>query len=107
MAYNLEPVYSIAIAAILFNELQEVGLSFWVGIFLIVLSVVLQTYSIVAKNNSVSGLFGFGQIQPNLVKTDQLVIAPNPLGGESKEDDLGGIFSRVFHRFFNPSFNPF
>jgi drug/metabolite transporter (DMT)-like permease len=50
MAYNLEPVYSIAIAAILFNELQEVGLSFWVGIFLIVLSVVLQTYSIVAKN---------------------------------------------------------
>lgn len=50
MAYNLEPVYSIAIAAILFNELQEVGISFWVGIFLIVLSVVLQTYSIVAKN---------------------------------------------------------
>lgn len=47
MAYNLEPLYSIAIAAILFNELQEVGFSFWVGICLIVLSVVLQTYSVI------------------------------------------------------------
>ena len=47
MAYNLEPVYSIAIAAVLFGELQEVGFSFWVGIFLIVFSVVLQTYSVV------------------------------------------------------------
>ena len=47
MAYNLEPLYSIAIAAILFGELREVGFSFWVGIFLIVLSVVLQTYSVV------------------------------------------------------------
>lgn len=47
MAYNLEPPYSIAIAAILFGELQEVGFSFWVGISLIVLSVVLQTYTVV------------------------------------------------------------
>lgn len=47
MAYNLEPLYSIALAALLFGELQEVGFSFWVGIFLIVLSVVLQTYSVV------------------------------------------------------------
>lgn len=46
MAYNLEPLYSIVIAAVLFGELQEVGFSFWVGIFLIVLSVVLQTYSV-------------------------------------------------------------
>ena len=46
MAYNLEPLYSIAIAAVLFGELQEVGFSFWVGIFLIVLSVVLQTYTV-------------------------------------------------------------
>ena len=49
MAYNLEPLYSIAIAAILFGELQEVGFSFWVGIFLIVLSVVLQTYSVIFR----------------------------------------------------------
>ena len=47
MAYNLEPPYSIFIAAILFGELQEVGFSFWVGISLIVLSVVLQTYTVV------------------------------------------------------------
>jgi drug/metabolite transporter (DMT)-like permease len=47
MAYNLEPPYSIAIAAILFGELQEVGFSFWVGISLIVLSVILQTYTVV------------------------------------------------------------
>lgn len=46
IAYNLEPLYSIAIAALLFGELQEVGLSFWVGIFLIVLSVSLQTCSV-------------------------------------------------------------
>ena len=47
MAYNLEPLYSIAVAAVLFGELQEVGFSFWGGICLIVLSVVLQTYSVV------------------------------------------------------------
>ena len=47
MAYNLEPLYSIAVAAVLFGELQELGFSFWVGICLIVLSVVLQTYSVV------------------------------------------------------------
>ena len=52
MAYNLEPLYSIAIAAVLFGELQEVGFSFWVGIFLIVLSVVLQTYSVIRKGDS-------------------------------------------------------
>ena len=52
MAYNLEPLYSIAIAAVLFGELQEVGFSFWVGIFLIVLSVVLQTYSVIRKGES-------------------------------------------------------
>ena len=34
MAYNLEPLYSIAVAAVLFGELQEVGFSFWVGICL-------------------------------------------------------------------------
>ena len=51
MAYNLEPLYSIAIAAILFGELQEVGFSFWIGICLIVLSVVLQTYSVVRPSS--------------------------------------------------------
>ncbi len=44
LAYNLEPVYSIAIAAVLFNELREVNFSFWLGIALIVISVLLQTF---------------------------------------------------------------
>lgn len=54
IAYNLEPLYSIAIAAILFGELQEVGISFWVGIFLIVLSVALQTYSVIQSKSTES-----------------------------------------------------
>lgn len=46
LAYNLEPVYSIAIAAVLFNELQEVNFSFWLGMALIVVSVLIQTYRV-------------------------------------------------------------
>jgi len=43
VTYNLEPVYSILFAAVLFGETREVGLSFWGGLALIVLSVWLQT----------------------------------------------------------------
>ena len=43
LAYNLEPVYSIAFAALLFGEYREVGFSFWLGITLIVISVFIQT----------------------------------------------------------------
>ncbi|MBR3012687.1 MAG: DMT family transporter [Bacteroidales bacterium] len=43
VAYNLEPVYSILFAAIIFAETREVGPSFWLGISLIVISVVLQS----------------------------------------------------------------
>ena len=46
LAYNLEPIYSIAIAAMLFGELQEVNFSFWLGISLIVISVIIQTLRI-------------------------------------------------------------
>lgn len=49
LAYNLEPVYSIALAAILFGELQEVNFSFWIGITLIVVSVLVQTWRIGRK----------------------------------------------------------
>ena len=42
LAYNLEPVYSIAFAAVIFHELQELNWSFWLGIALIVTSVVIQ-----------------------------------------------------------------
>lgn len=46
LAYNLEPVYSIALAAVLFGELRELNFSFWLGIALIVISVLIQTYRI-------------------------------------------------------------
>ena len=47
LAYNLEPVYSIAFATLLFGEYREVGLSFWLGIALIVFSVLIQTRRVV------------------------------------------------------------
>lgn len=53
LAYNLEPVYSIALAAILFGELQEVNFSFWLGIALIVISVLIQTRR-VSRNDMIS-----------------------------------------------------
>ncbi len=43
LAYNLEPVYSIIFAAVLFGELQEVNFSFWLGVALIIISVLIQT----------------------------------------------------------------
>lgn len=46
VTYNLEPIYSIAFASILFGETREVGLSFWLGIVLVIISVLLQTYYI-------------------------------------------------------------
>ena len=50
LAYNLEPVYSIAFAAILFGELQEVNFSFWLGIALIIISVLIQTRRVTHTN---------------------------------------------------------
>ncbi|MCQ2164804.1 MAG: DMT family transporter [Bacteroidales bacterium] len=44
VAYNLEPVYSIFFAALIFGETKEVGFSFWLGLLLIVISVALQTW---------------------------------------------------------------
>lgn len=46
VTYNLEPIYSIVFASILFGETSEVGLSFWFGITLVIISVILQTYRV-------------------------------------------------------------
>lgn len=46
LSYNLEPVYSIVIAMILFGEARELNWSFWAGLALIALSVGLQTASV-------------------------------------------------------------
>lgn len=45
LSYNLEPVYTILLALIIFNEAGELNQSFWIGIMLIVMSVVMQTLS--------------------------------------------------------------
>lgn len=47
LAYNLEPIYSIIIAILLFNEAREMTISFIAGLTLILLSVALQTLSVV------------------------------------------------------------
>lgn len=43
LSYNLEPIYSIVLAMILFGEAKELGLSFAAGLACIVLSVSLQS----------------------------------------------------------------
>ena len=53
LAYNLEPVYSIAFAALLFGEYREVGFSFWLGLALIVISVLIQTRRVLTAKRTV------------------------------------------------------
>lgn len=43
ITYNLEPLYSIVFAALLFGETRELSLPFWAGLALVILSVLLQT----------------------------------------------------------------
>lgn len=43
LSFNLEPLYSIIFAAILFNEASELNMAFWIGLLLIIFSVALQT----------------------------------------------------------------
>lgn len=45
LSFNLEPVYSIGLAMLIFGEAAELGLSFWAGLSLICASVGLQTIS--------------------------------------------------------------
>lgn len=43
LTFNLEPVYSIALAMIFFGEVKQVSAAFWAGLFLVCLSVLLQS----------------------------------------------------------------
>lgn len=43
LSMNLEPVYAIIVAFLFFGESKQVNFSFYIGLFLVVLSVVLQT----------------------------------------------------------------
>ena len=48
---NLEPVYGIIIAVILFNEHKQMGKGFYIGIILISISVLLQMKRIISQQN--------------------------------------------------------
>ena len=43
LSYNLEPVYGILLAFAIYKEHMELGLSFYAGLFIIFLTVVLQS----------------------------------------------------------------
>ena len=43
LTYNLEPCYTIVLAFLIFGEGREINFSFYIGICLILLSVLLQT----------------------------------------------------------------
>jgi drug/metabolite transporter (DMT)-like permease len=43
LSFNLEPVYSIVLAFLIFNESKEVNFSFYAGFFIIITAVVIQT----------------------------------------------------------------
>jgi drug/metabolite transporter (DMT)-like permease len=43
LSYNLEPCYTIILAFIIFGEGREINFSFYIGIALILVSVLLQT----------------------------------------------------------------
>jgi len=51
LSFNLEPIYSIILAFLFFDESKEVNLSFYVGLFFVMASVVLQTYISVRKES--------------------------------------------------------
>lgn len=46
LSYNLEPVYSIIIAMLFLDEAKELNFSFYIGLGLIILSVLLQTWNV-------------------------------------------------------------
>ncbi|MNQ93084.1 EamA-like transporter family protein [compost metagenome] len=44
LSFNLEPVYSIIMAFLFFNESKELNFSFYIGLCLVMISVLLQTF---------------------------------------------------------------
>lgn len=50
LTYNLEPIYSIIGAMILFGEARDLNFSFYIGLGLIFLSVVLQSVRVLMQN---------------------------------------------------------
>jgi len=52
LSLNLEPVYGILLAFLLFNEQKQLEQSFYIGFALIACSVVLQMIRVVQKRNT-------------------------------------------------------
>lgn len=52
LTYNLEPCYTIILAFLIFGEGREINFSFYIGIALILLSVLLQTLRVVHRTNT-------------------------------------------------------
>ena len=52
LTYNLEPVYSIILSMFIFKEYKELNFSFCIGIALIILSVLLQTWSEIKRRKA-------------------------------------------------------
>ena len=52
LTYNLEPCYTICLAFLIFGEGREINFSFYLGISLILLSVLLQTLRVATRNPS-------------------------------------------------------
>jgi drug/metabolite transporter (DMT)-like permease len=50
LSYNLEPVYSIVLAMLLFGEARQLNYAFYVGLLLIICSVGLQTFAALRDN---------------------------------------------------------
>jgi drug/metabolite transporter (DMT)-like permease len=53
LSFNLEPVYAIILAFLFFNESKEVNMSFYIGLFFVMISVILQTIISMRKKISV------------------------------------------------------
>lgn len=51
LSFNLEPVYAIAMAFLFFDEAQEVNVSFYIGLFFVAASVILQSIISVRKKH--------------------------------------------------------
>ncbi|WP_293307559.1 DMT family transporter [Pedobacter sp. UBA5917] len=49
LSFNLEPVYSIILAFIFFNEGKELNISFYIGLAFVMTSVILQTFISIRK----------------------------------------------------------
>ena len=51
LSYNLEPIYSIIGAMLIFQEAKDLNFSFYLGLGLILLSVVLQTLNVLSQHH--------------------------------------------------------